>query len=80
LLLIWAAALVIKQQTCRLLISDEGSERSRLEGLCAELNVDNVVAMPSFVANPFVYVAEASVFVLSSTYERLPTVLIKAMA
>jgi glycosyltransferase involved in cell wall biosynthesis len=79
-LLIRAVALVIKQRACRLLILGEGSERPSLEGLCCKLNVGNVVAMPGFVANPFAYMAEASVFVLSSIHEGLPTVLIEAMA
>jgi glycosyltransferase involved in cell wall biosynthesis len=36
--------------------------------------------MPGFVDNPFAFMAKASVFVLSSAWEGLPTVLIEALA
>ncbi len=36
--------------------------------------------MPGFVDNPYAFMARAAVFVLSSTYEGLPGVLIQALA
>ncbi len=36
--------------------------------------------MPGFVDNPYAFMARAAVFVLSSTYEGLPGVLIEALA
>jgi glycosyltransferase involved in cell wall biosynthesis len=38
------------------------------------------VGFEGFVANPFAYMSRASVFVLSSAWEGLPSVLIQAMA
>jgi glycosyltransferase involved in cell wall biosynthesis len=58
----------------------EGKERPYLEALVQELGLAKNVALPGFVANPYAYMARAGVFVLSSLYEGLPTVLIEAMA
>ena len=38
------------------------------------------LAVPGFVANPFAYLARAALFVLSSAWEGLPSVLIEALA
>jgi glycosyltransferase involved in cell wall biosynthesis len=38
------------------------------------------VALPGFVENPYAYLARAQVFALSSIFEGLPTVLIEALA
>ena len=48
--------------------------------LATELGVAHDVALPSFVVNPFAYMARAAVFALSSINEGLPGVLIQAMA
>jgi glycosyltransferase involved in cell wall biosynthesis len=53
---------------------------AELMGLAADLGVAGDVALPGFVANPFAYMARAAAFVLSSTYEGLPGVLIQALA
>jgi glycosyltransferase involved in cell wall biosynthesis len=45
-----------------------------------ELGLEEDVALPGFVANPFAYMTRAEVFVLSSLFEGLPTVLIEAIA
>ncbi|MFB2936528.1 glycosyltransferase [Aerosakkonemataceae cyanobacterium BLCC-F154] len=78
--LIKAFAEVRKQQLARLMILGGGRERSNLESLVSELNLENDVALLNFVKNPFAYMARAAVFVLSSAWEGLPTVLIEAMA
>jgi glycosyltransferase involved in cell wall biosynthesis len=62
------------------MILGEGTERPRLEALIQKLDIAADVALPGFVANPYAYMANASVFVLSSLFEGLPTVLIEAMA
>jgi glycosyltransferase involved in cell wall biosynthesis len=62
------------------MILGEGNDRSSLEALVQELGLAEDVALPGFVANPYAYMARAAVFVLSSLYEGLPTVLIEAMA
>jgi len=70
------------RQTCpvRLMIIGEGEERESLEKLIAELGIDEDVDLPGFVNNPYSYMAHAAVFVLSSAWEGLPTVLIESLA
>ena len=75
-------AFAIAQQNCsaRLIILGEGEERPQLEALVKELGLEDKVSLPGFVNNPFAYMAQAALFVLSSAWEGLPTVLIEAMA
>src|SRR5499426_2140584 len=54
--------------------------RAELMTLATQLGIANDVALPGFVANPFAYLARAAVFVLSSAWEGLPSVLIEALA
>jgi glycosyltransferase involved in cell wall biosynthesis len=63
----------------RLLILGEGSERKSLEALAAQLGVEQDVCLPGFVENPYPYMVNASVFVLSSLWEGLPMVLVEAL-
>jgi glycosyltransferase involved in cell wall biosynthesis len=65
---------------CRLLILGEGPERGRLEAAIRRLGLTEVVSLPGFVENPFAWLSKSDLFVLSSRYEGLPTVLIEAMA
>jgi glycosyltransferase involved in cell wall biosynthesis len=44
-----------------------------------QLGLAQDVSLPGFVDNPYAYMARAAVFVLSSKWEGLPTVLIEAM-
>lgn len=78
--LIRAFALVHKKLPARLLILGEGPDRPELEALVRQLGLEDDVVMPGFVDNPFKYMRRAAVFVLSSKWEGLPTVLIEAMA
>jgi glycosyltransferase involved in cell wall biosynthesis len=78
--LIRAFAQVRQQRPARLMILGEGQDRPALEALVQELGIEEDVALPGFVANPFAYMARAGVFVLSSLFEGLPTVLIEAIA
>ncbi len=64
----------------RLTILGEGDERPRLESLVKELSLESCVSMPGAVRNPYAYMARADLFVLSSAWEALPTVLIEALA
>jgi glycosyltransferase involved in cell wall biosynthesis len=68
------------QRKARLLILGEGKLRKDLEDLANTLGIQEDVAMPGFVENPFHYMARASVLALSSQYEGLPGVLIQALA
>lgn len=81
--LLRAFARVRKAREARLLILGEGKRperRGELLRLAAQLGVVDDVALPGFVDNPPAYMARAAVFVLSSTWEGLPGVLIQALA
>lgn len=78
--LIRAFFLVQKQHSARLIIIGEGEERIHLEKLVKELGVIDLVDLHGFVENPYSFLSHANVFVLSSAWEGLPTVLIEALA
>jgi glycosyltransferase involved in cell wall biosynthesis len=78
--LIRAFALVRRQRRARLIILGEGEERPALEALTRELDVAADVALPGFRDNAMAYMARSALFVLSSAWEGLPTVLIEALA
>lgn len=78
--LIRAFAKVRQYLPAKLMILGEGEERSQLEALTDELGLSEEVALPGFASNPYAFMSKAAVFVLSSAYEGLPTVLIEAMA
>lgn len=77
--LIEAFAQVRKSQAVRLLILGEGEERPMLEAQIKRLGIEQDVNLPGFVSNPYPYLAHAALFVLSSRWEGLPTVLIEAI-
>ena len=64
----------------RLIILGEGELRSDLEAQVKTLGLCACVALPGFVSNPYAYLRAAGLFVLSSSWEGLPTVLIEAMS
>jgi glycosyltransferase involved in cell wall biosynthesis len=70
---------VQSQIACKLIILGEGSERKKLERLIHDLNLTHRVELPGFFSNPYSFIAHADLFVLSSRYEGLPTVLIEAI-
>ncbi|HEX5109189.1 MAG TPA: glycosyltransferase [Vicinamibacterales bacterium] len=78
--LIDAFAVVRRTVEARLVILGEGPERPALEARIRHHGLQEWVALPGFVANPYAWMARASVFVLSSDYEGLPTVLIESLA
>ncbi len=78
--LIRAFALVRQVRSSRLVILGWGPDRPQLEALIHELDIEEDVALLGYVDNPYAYMARAAVFVLSSAWEGLPTVLIEAMA
>lgn len=74
-----AFARVRGQRPCRLIILGEGRKRAELEGLAAELGISADVDLPGFVTNPYPFMRHADVFVLSSTCEGSPVVLMEAL-
>jgi glycosyltransferase involved in cell wall biosynthesis len=77
--LLRAIAEVRTRRPVRLLILGDGPERDRLEALVSELGLDDAVRLPGWVVNPYPYMARTDVFVLSSRWEGLPSVLIEAL-
>lgn len=78
--LIDAFAIVRRRRPARLVILGDGPERELLEAKVRELGLGESVLLPGFVANPYACIARSRVFVLSSDYEGLPTVLIESLA
>ena len=74
-----AFARLRQARAARLLILGEGPERPKLEALAVQLGIEKDVSLPGFVKNPYPYMVRASVFVMSSRWEGLPTVLIEAL-
>ena len=71
---------VRRQRPMRLMILGEGKQRLELEALIEQLKAGECVALPGFVDDPMAYMRHADLFVLTSLYEGLPTVLVEAMA
>jgi glycosyltransferase involved in cell wall biosynthesis len=78
--LIRAFAGVRRQRPVRLIILGEGEDRAALDTLVTELGLGDDVALPGFRDNPLGYLSASALFVLSSAWEGLPTVLIEALA
>jgi glycosyltransferase involved in cell wall biosynthesis len=78
--LLRAFARVNSQRPCRLMILGQGHLHKSLLDLAQELGVQDRVALPGFVDNPYPYLSRAAVFVLSSLWEGSPNVLTEALA
>lgn len=78
--LIKVFAQVRKKVPAKLMILGEGEKRLELEQLIDSIGLKEDVCMPGFVENPYAYMRRSKVFILSSKWEGLPTVLIEAMA
>ena len=74
------ALLVAQQREVRLVVLGEGSQRRNLVNLTHELGIAHRVDFPGFHGNPFAFMAKSRLFVVSSTHEGMPNVLIQAMA
>ncbi|WP_290586614.1 glycosyltransferase [Ketobacter sp.] len=78
--LIDAFAKLRQHLVARLIILGEGEERANLMQQARALGIAEHVDLPGFVNNPFCYMKQADLFVLSSLWEGLPNTLIQAMA
>lgn len=78
--LLKAFAEALKERELRLIILGDGPLRSELNALAQQLGLDNHLDMPGFEENPYAYMARSSAFVLSSSWEGFPNVLVEAMA
>lgn len=64
----------------RLVIVGGGPEKGKLEKLAAELGLAEKVVFTGWVEDPFKYLAVMDVFVLPSSWEGFPNVILEAMA
>lgn len=64
----------------RAIIVGKGSRHKSVSEFAERLGIDHIVSMPGYVENPYAYMRKASVFMLSSRFEGLPTVLIESLA
>ncbi len=71
---------VVENVDARLIILGEGEDRVSLLQRVQDLNLKEKVSLPGFVDNPYAFLSHSTVFVLSSRWEGLPTVLVEAMA
>ena len=79
-LLLRAFSSVRRKRRARLIVLGEGEQRRELERLAARLGIRQDVDLPGFIKNPFPFMRQCSVYVLSSRFEGLPGALIQAMA
>ena len=73
-----ALALANASKMYRLLIIGDGPDRTKLEQLATDLSVSDKVAFLGATENPYPYIANADLVLLSSGYEGMPNVLIEA--
>jgi len=78
--LLRAFAEVRRDREVRLVILGEGPDRPALLQLAGELGIGESFDLPGFRHNAMAYMAASAMFVLSSAFEGLPTVLIEALA
>jgi glycosyltransferase involved in cell wall biosynthesis len=79
-LLLEAFARLRRERPARLLILGEGRKRAPLEEQARALGIEDDLALPGFIDNPYAAFSRAALFVLSSDHEGLPAVLIQALA
>lgn len=63
----------------KLLIFGDGPDKNQIEKIIKELNLEEKAILMGSVKNPYPWIKNAKLFVHSSKYEGLPTVLIEAM-
>jgi glycosyltransferase involved in cell wall biosynthesis len=78
--LIKAFQTVRSQIKAKLVLMGGGMQKQQLQDLCQQLGLEKDVLLLQFVDNPYPLMAQADVFVLSSRWEGLPTVLVEALA
>lgn len=71
--------LLERNKNIRLWILGMGERMEELKQLCEEMHLTEHVRFLGFIKNPFPYLAHADLFVFSSVFEGLPTVLIEAL-
>ena len=80
LILIRAFAEVRSQLDARLILLGDGPQREKICELISSLNIEETVSMPGWVDNPYSFMVSADLFVMSSSWEGCPMVLLEALA
>lgn len=70
----------LERDDVRLIIFGEGPETDTLKALAETKEIESFVSFPGFIDNPYNYMSNSDIFVLSSEYEGFGVVLIEAMA
>jgi len=78
--LLKAYALISKDIEEKLVILGEGEDKERLKQLAKELEIQEKVSFLGFQKNPYKFMKNASLFVLSSLWESFAIVIAEAMA
>jgi len=78
--LLRAFSIVQNETDARLVILGKGEEKEKILSLIKSLGIEKNTALLGFQENPYKYMSKATVFVLSSTLEGFPNVLVEAMA
>ena len=78
-LLIRSFSKISQIREAKLIILGEGELRSELEDLIKSLNLEDKVKLLGFVKEPYPWFLSADLFVLSSDWEGLPTVLVESL-
>lgn len=73
-------ALLEKKPEAHLWILGEGQLRGSLENLIEEMGLWDRIHLPGYQDNPYKWIRNADLFVLSSLYEGLPNILLEAIA
>lgn len=79
-LLLNAFSIVNESAPSKLVLIGEGPEKEKLISLINELKISKNVLFLDYCINPYAYMRQSDVLVLTSKWEGLPTVLIEAMA
>lgn len=74
------ASVVSRIDNVSLVIFGEGPERTNLESLLKQLELENKVFLPGTTKNILLEINDAAIFVMSSDYEGFPNALIEAIA
>lgn len=77
------SALALARRECarlRLVVLGEGELLDALQAQARELGIEAAVDFPGYVDNPYPWVAGADAFVLPSSWEGFPNVMLEAMA
>ncbi len=73
------ARLLVDHKTAGLVLVGDGEERGKIEDKIKQLQIENNVLLCGMKKNPYPYIKNAQVFVLSSISEGFPNVLVEAM-